>query len=92
VVDVHRYHEISEVDHRILNPLALDQLVAIGDICGLRVGHRHLDLASGAGEMLCQYARMPRPHPRSRTRSVSVTRWWISRACSRPFIREDPAF
>jgi hypothetical protein len=56
VVDVHRYHEISEVDHRILNPLTLDQLTAIGDICGLHSGQRHLDLASGKGEMLCQYA------------------------------------
>jgi hypothetical protein len=56
VVDVHRYHEISEVDHRILNPLAVDQLAVIGDICGLRADARHLDLASGKGEMLCQYA------------------------------------
>ncbi len=56
MVDVHRYHEISEVDHQILNPLAAEQLVVIGDICGLRAGHRHLDLASGKGEMLCQYA------------------------------------
>jgi hypothetical protein len=57
VVDVHRYHEISEVDHRILNPLSAEQLLLIGDVCGLRSGQRHLDLASGKGEMLCQYAR-----------------------------------
>jgi len=57
VVGVHRYHEISEVNHAILNPLAADQLLAIGDLCQLRAGQRHLDLASGKGEMLCQYAR-----------------------------------
>jgi hypothetical protein len=57
MVDVHRYHAISEVNHRILNPLADDHLVLIGDICALHAGQRHLDLASGKGEMLCQYAR-----------------------------------
>jgi hypothetical protein len=56
VVDVHRYHEISEADHPILNPLSLEQLLLVGDICELRSGQRHLDLASGKGEMLCQYA------------------------------------
>ncbi len=56
VVDVHRFHQISEVDHSILNPLSLDQVLLIGDICRLRAGQRHLDLASGKGEMLCQYA------------------------------------
>jgi hypothetical protein len=56
VVDVHRYHEISEADHPILNPLSAEQLLRIGDICSLRAGQRHLDLASGKGEMLCQYA------------------------------------
>lgn len=56
VVDVHRYHEISEVNHHILNPLSVDQVLLIGDICELRAGHRHLDLASGKGEMLCRYA------------------------------------
>ena len=56
MVDVHRYHEISEADHRILNPLAGEDALRIGEICGLRPGQRHLDLASGKGEMLCQYA------------------------------------
>ena len=56
MVDVHRYHEISEADHRILNPLSADQLLLVGDICGLHSGKQHLDLASGKGEMLCQYA------------------------------------
>jgi cyclopropane fatty-acyl-phospholipid synthase-like methyltransferase len=56
VVDVHRYHEISEANHRILNPLTADHLLAIGDLCNLHTGQRHLDLACGKGEMLCQYA------------------------------------
>jgi hypothetical protein len=56
VVDVHRYHQISEVDHAILNPLGDGQLEQIGDICGLEAGRRQLDLASGKGEMLCRYA------------------------------------
>ena len=57
MVNVHRYHQISEVDHRILNPLSDDDVARLGDICGLQAGQRHLDLASGKGEMLCQYAR-----------------------------------
>ena len=57
MVDVHRYHEISEADHPILNPLSAEQLLLVGDICGLQRRQRHLDLASGKGEMLCQYAR-----------------------------------
>ena len=56
MVDVHRYHEISESTHYILNPLSEEQLLLIGDICALREGQRHLDLASGKGEMLNQYA------------------------------------
>jgi hypothetical protein len=56
VVSVHRFHQISEVNHRILNPLSLEQLLLLGDICQLQSGQRHLDLASGKGEMLCQYA------------------------------------
>jgi hypothetical protein len=56
MVDVHRYHEISEANHHILNPLSADQLLLVGDICEPRAGQRHLDLASGKGEMLCQFA------------------------------------
>jgi hypothetical protein len=56
VVDVHRYHEISESTHTILNPLSDAQLHLVGDICAHSGGRRHLDLASGKGEMLCQYA------------------------------------
>ena len=56
VVNIHRYHEISEINHLILNPLSTEHMLLIGDICGLGAGQRHLDLASGKGEMLCQYA------------------------------------
>jgi len=56
VVDVHRYHEISESTHRIMNPLAPEQVVLLGEICGLGHDQRQLDLASGKGEMLCQLA------------------------------------
>lgn len=57
MVDVHRYHQISESSHRIMNPLALDRLMLVGEICKLREGMRILDLACGKGEMLCQFAR-----------------------------------
>lgn len=40
-----------------MNPLSHDQLLLIGEICGLGRGQRQLDLASGKGEMLCQYAQ-----------------------------------
>ena len=56
MVSVHRYHEISEANHRILNPLTRAQLDLLGEICSLAPGMRQLDLASGKGEMLCQYA------------------------------------
>ncbi len=56
MVSVHRYHEISETTHRILNPLTRAQLELLGEICSLGPGMRQLDLASGKGEMLCQYA------------------------------------
>ena len=57
VVDVFRYHGISESTSRILNPLSESNLDDLGRICRLRAGQRHLDLACGKGEMLCRYAR-----------------------------------
>ena len=57
VVDAHRYHEISETTHRIMNPLSHDRLMLAGAICRLGPGARVLDLACGKGEMLCQFAR-----------------------------------
>lgn len=57
VVSVLRYHEISESRSRILNPFSEAKLDALGTICSLHPGQRHLDLACGKGEMLCRYAR-----------------------------------
>ena len=57
MVDVLRYHDISESTHRILNPLSAEKQHLIADICSLSPGMRQLDLACGKGEMLCQYAR-----------------------------------
>jgi len=56
-VDVLRQHEISEADHRILNPFTDDQLITLGEICRLRPDVRQVDLASGKGEMLCRWAQ-----------------------------------
>ena len=55
-VDVHRYHEISESAHRIMNPVSEARVAEAGAHCGLQPGHRVLDLACGKGEQLCQYA------------------------------------
>lgn len=51
-----RFHEIAEGDHRILNPFSPEKLRLLGEICRLRAGQTQLDLASGKGEMLCQWA------------------------------------
>ena len=56
MIDVHQYHGISEATHRIMNPLTLENLMLVGEICRLGPGSRALDLACGKGEMLCQYA------------------------------------
>ena len=51
-----RFHEISEKDHRILNPFTEEKLMHLGEICRLQPGMRQLDLACGKGEMLCRWA------------------------------------
>jgi SAM-dependent methyltransferase len=56
MVDVFRYHEISESTHRIMNPLSLEKLLLLGDICRIGSDTRLLDLACGKGEMLCLFA------------------------------------
>ena len=56
MVSVFRYHEISESSHRIMNPLSVDKLMLLGDICRVRKSTRLLDLACGKGEMLCLFA------------------------------------
>lgn len=57
MVSVLRYHEISESSHRIMNPLSLEKLLLLGDICHVGEGTRLLDLACGKGEMLSLFAR-----------------------------------
>lgn len=51
-----RYHEISEADHRILNPFTDEKLMLLGEVCRLRPGQRQLDLACGKGEMLARWS------------------------------------
>ena len=50
-------HEISETNHRILNPFTEEKLMLLGEICRLKPGMRQLDLACGKAEMLCQWSR-----------------------------------
>jgi len=52
-----RYHEIAEAGHRILNPITLDKLMLLGEVCRVRTSQRHLDLCCGKGELLCQWAK-----------------------------------
>lgn len=52
-----RYHEISEANHRILNPFTDAKLMQVGEICRLKPNMTHLDLCCGKGEMLSQWAR-----------------------------------
>lgn len=56
MVDVHQYHRISESTHRIMNPLTLERLLLVGEICRLNADSNVLDLACGKGEMLSQFA------------------------------------
>jgi SAM-dependent methyltransferase len=51
-----RFHEISEKNHRILNPFTEEKLMHLGKICHLEPGMGQLDLACGKGEMLCRWA------------------------------------
>jgi SAM-dependent methyltransferase len=55
-MDILRQHEISEAEHRILNPIDETKLMLLGEVCRLRAGQRLLDLACGKGEMLCRWA------------------------------------
>lgn len=51
-----QYHEISEANHKILNPLTEAQLMLLGQICQFQPGMTQLDLCCGKGEMLCRWA------------------------------------
>jgi SAM-dependent methyltransferase len=52
-----RFHEIAETYHRILNPFTEDQLMLLGEICGIHAGMTMLDLACGKAEMLCRWSQ-----------------------------------
>jgi SAM-dependent methyltransferase len=50
-------HEISEADHRILNPFTEEKLMTLGAVSRVGPSTRILDLACGKGELLCRWAR-----------------------------------
>lgn len=52
-----RFHEITEANHRILNPFTDEKLMLLGELCRLQVGMRQLDLACGKAEMLGRWAK-----------------------------------
>jgi ubiquinone/menaquinone biosynthesis C-methylase UbiE len=56
LVDVLRFHEISESSHLIMNPLSSSKLDLLGKICGLDARSRVLDLACGKGALLARFA------------------------------------
>lgn len=49
-------HEISEANHRILNPITDEKLMLLGQVSRVGPGTRMLDLCCGKGEMLCRWA------------------------------------
>jgi len=56
-MDIPRIFNISESAHRIHNPFTPDKFATLGAALRLEPGTRVLDLGSGAGEMLCTWAR-----------------------------------
>lgn len=52
-----RFHEISEANHRILNPFSSEKLNLLAEICQPNQNTRMLDLACGKGELLTQWAK-----------------------------------
>ncbi|MBC8098787.1 MAG: class I SAM-dependent methyltransferase [Armatimonadetes bacterium] len=54
----HRFYEIAANGQRIQNPLSAAKLALLGEVCQLKHGMRHLDLACGKGELLAQWARV----------------------------------
>jgi SAM-dependent methyltransferase len=71
-------YEISEAGHRILNPLSARKLDLLGQICVDRP-LRHLDLACGKGEMVCQWAL----HHHTRGVGVDVSPAFLAAARAR---------
>lgn len=56
-MDIPRFFNITESEHRIHNPFTPDKFVTLGAALCLKPGARVLDLGSGSGEMLCTWAR-----------------------------------
>jgi SAM-dependent methyltransferase len=56
-MDLPRSFVIRESRHRIHNPFSSEKLAILGEALRLKPGTTFLDLASGSGEMLCQWAR-----------------------------------
>lgn len=56
-MDLPRRFAIRESGHRIHNPFSREKLATLGEALRLTPGTTFLDLASGSGEMLCQWAR-----------------------------------
>jgi cyclopropane fatty-acyl-phospholipid synthase-like methyltransferase len=50
------FWEVSEADHRIMNPFSAAKLALVGELCGLDPSSSVLDLCCGKGEMLCTWA------------------------------------
>ena len=57
VLDIPRIFTITEGEHRIHNPYTSEKLATLGAALRLKPGTRVLDRGSGAGEMLCPWAR-----------------------------------
>jgi 2-polyprenyl-3-methyl-5-hydroxy-6-metoxy-1,4-benzoquinol methylase len=53
---IFRYHEISEANSRILNPITEAKLALVGELCRFGSGDRLLDLACGKAELLATWA------------------------------------
>ena len=56
-MDIPRIFTITESAHRIHNPFTPEKLATLGATLHLEPGARVLDLGSGSGEMLCNWAR-----------------------------------
>ena len=56
-MDLPRKFTIRESSHRVHNPYSTEKLAVLGQALRISPGTTVLDLASGTGEMLCQWAR-----------------------------------
>lgn len=56
MVDVLRFHEISEKSHWVMNPVSVEKFDLVGQICGVGPDSDVLDLACGKGALLARFA------------------------------------